>query len=59
MKENEHIANELEGAGWLDEAEALRNGTENLDEVIASLRDEHYPPDDLIEWLEGERGGSA
>ena len=49
-----HIAGELEGAGWPDEADALRGG-DSLDAVIARLRDEHYPPDDLIEWLEGER----
>ena len=54
MTDRDRIANELEGAGWPDEANALRGG-DSLDAVIGRLRDEHYPPDDLIEWLEGER----
>jgi hypothetical protein len=54
METQNYIANELEGAGWPEEAEAMRNG-DTVDDVLARLRDEHYPPEDLIEWLEGER----
>ena len=49
--DRDRIAAELEGAGWPEEADSLRAGR-SLSRVIDDLRSEHYPPEDLIAWLE-------